>query len=92
MKGKIHTGGATAKDCVDACIRYEYLTPPNFRDYIKRVPGKQYDEVVDFVRDWRLSPRLKSMMDELCPIKNCPHVPDHSVRGPLSNGLTPQRQ
>jgi Pentapeptide repeats (8 copies) len=75
-KGKIYPGAPTAKDCVDACIRYDYLTSPNFRDYIKRAPGAQYDEVVEFVRDWRLSLRLKSMMDELCPLRNCPHVPD----------------
>jgi hypothetical protein len=74
-RGTIHKGAPTPADCVSACVKAGFVESPNFRNYVRRVAGEPYDEVVEFIKNWKLEPRLRAMLDEICPVKGCPHVP-----------------
>lgn len=74
-KGRIYTNAASPSDCIHASINCGFLTGPDFRGRVRRATGDQYNEMVAFMKDWRVSTRLKEMLDKLCPIKNCLHVP-----------------
>ena len=63
------------EECVKESVRLGYFEGPDFRHRIKRVPGEPYDEIVDYVRDWRVSSGLRILLDGICPIRNCRHVP-----------------
>jgi hypothetical protein len=79
-RGTIYKGAPTPNDCVSACIKAGFIDAPNFRNYVRRVAGEPYDEVVEFIKNWALKPRLQTMLDEICPIKGCPHVPPFSKK------------
>ena len=78
LRGTVYKGAPTPNDCVAACIKAGIIEPPNFRNYVRRVAGEPYDEVVEFIKNWTLKPRLRTMIDEICPIKGCQHVPPSS--------------
>jgi hypothetical protein len=77
-RGTIYKGAPTPSDCVSACIKAGFFEPPNFRNYVRRMAGEPYEEVVEFIKNWTLKPRLRTMIDEICPIKGCQHVPPSS--------------
>jgi hypothetical protein len=77
-RGTIYKGAPTPSDCVSACIKAGFFEPPNFRNYVRRVAGEPYEEIVEFIKNWTLKPRLRTMIDEICPIKGCQHVPPSS--------------
>jgi hypothetical protein len=65
---------ASIDECIRASIRYKYLQK-EARNRIRRVPGDAYTEMRQFITDWKLSIELKKMLDQLCPIKDCMHLP-----------------
>jgi uncharacterized protein YjbI with pentapeptide repeats len=75
LRGKRYPDAPLPQECLEACIRFSYLQPPNWRKRVKRASGERYDEIVDFVKKWTLSDRMRAMLDELCPTKGCEHVP-----------------
>ena len=57
----------------NAAIKHEYLTrssPIKFR----RAEGTKYSEMVEFVRDFRLSPDLHFLLDDVCNVDECRHL------------------
>jgi hypothetical protein len=74
-KGKLYREAPTPDDCILSCIKHGFLDAPDYRGRIRRASGKQYGEMVEFMTGWALGPHLKEVLDELCPIRNCPHVP-----------------
>jgi len=80
LRGTIYKGAPTPSDCVSACEKAGFVEPPNFRNYVRRVAGEPYDEVVEFIKNSKVEPRLRAMLDEICPIKGCPHIPPPSKK------------
>jgi len=74
-RGKRHPGAPSPDECYKACLRAGYLQHIDWHNRVKRVPGDRYDDIVDFVRDWRLSDRMREMLYSLCPTDGCQHVP-----------------
>lgn len=74
-RGKLFQGAPRPDECIKECLRMGYLQGPDFRRRVRRVPGEGYDEIVCYVRDWTLSSNLRKLLDTICPIRNCRHVP-----------------
>jgi hypothetical protein len=74
-RGRVHPGAPMAADCVNACIRHEFLGALNYRNRVRRATGDAYNGIVEFVQEWQLSTELRAMIDELCPIRGCRHIP-----------------
>jgi hypothetical protein len=74
-RGRKLSGAPSPEDCLASSLQGGYLQPAAFRDRVRRVPGDPYGEMVHFVRDWRLTPALRAILDGLCDIPNCRHVP-----------------
>jgi len=74
-RGKQHSGAPASQDCLRACMRSGYLQHIDWHDRVKRVPGDRYDDIVDFVKDWKVSSRMKETLDSLCTVKGCEHIP-----------------
>jgi Pentapeptide repeats (9 copies) len=75
IRGRVHAGAPTSADCVAECIRHTFLNPPDYRNRVRRPSGDRYNELVRFMRDWNLSADLTTMLDKLCPVKGCGHIP-----------------
>ena len=75
VRGRVYDGAATAEDCIECCIRRGYLRPPDYRERIKRATGESYNEIVRFMRVWSVNAGIKDVLDELCPIRGCKHLP-----------------
>jgi hypothetical protein len=74
IKGKQYPKAPSPEDCVRACIRFGFLQSPDFRKRIKRTPGERYDHVVFFIRDWRLTPEMRQLLNSLCKKSGCEHI------------------
>jgi hypothetical protein len=79
-KGKRHSKAADPEACLEASIQAGYLQRIDWHKRVRRVPGEQYDDIIDFVKDWRISQHMREMLNSLCPIKDCVHIPE-SFRG-----------
>jgi hypothetical protein len=75
LRGKKFTGAPSPEDCLLGALRCGYVTGPDYRDRFRRVTGLRYEEMVAFVKEWRLSETMQEYLDSYCPIRNCPHVP-----------------
>ena len=75
QRGRHYVGAPRPEECAKHCISYGYLQRPNHRQRVERATGGKYDEMVDFVKEWRLSMDIRSMLDSLCSVENCSHVP-----------------
>ena len=76
IAGRKFNNAAPIEDCIDACIKFGYLFPPNDRTAIRRSEGEKWNEIVNFVTNLKLSKSMRAMFDKTCPTKNCPHVPN----------------
>ena len=56
-----------------AAIKYLYLSRSNPNKY-RRADGDRYGEMVEFVKQFQLSPGLRFLLDDVCDIEECPHV------------------
>lgn len=75
LRGKRHPEAPDPDDCVKACFRSGYLSEPDFRKWVKRVPGDTYNDIVVFVRDWRMTSRMRQTINSICTRRSCEHVP-----------------
>ena len=74
-RGKHYPNAPRPEECVKQCITYGYLQRPNDRQRVERAVGGHYDEMVNYVKEWKMSSNIRSMLDSLCSIDDCPHVP-----------------
>ena len=75
LRGKRYPGAPPPEDCVQAGIKFGFLDEPDRRDRIRRTTGERYDQVVEFVKDRRLTSDVKQLLDSLCPLPGCDHLP-----------------
>ena len=78
-RGKRQPGAPEPEDIIEACISAGYLQNNRSRDRIRRVPGDRYNNMVDYVKDWEISKGTRLMLDNLCTIEACDHVPIRSI-------------
>jgi len=71
--GRQYEGAARAEECVGGLVKYEFVTGPDFRGRFRRAAGDKYKEIVEFVRDARMSDGLGRLVSELCPRRGCLH-------------------
>lgn len=61
---------------LESVIRHGYLVKDTLgRGRVQRCGGDQYNEIIDYVRDFALSPGLKRVLNDMCNISDCLHVP-----------------
>ena len=75
IRGKRYPGAPTPEECIEECLRFGYLHGPDYRNRIGRARGDRYSDMVEFVTHWGLSPELRRLLDSLCSIDGCEHVP-----------------
>lgn len=78
-RGKRYPGAPNPEECITAAIRSGYLQGPDWRRRIKRTPGERYTDVVLFVRDSKLTADMRTLLDSLCSITGCQHVPAEAI-------------
>jgi hypothetical protein len=74
-KGKQIRNAPSPDAMLDAAVKHGYILRIAWHDRVKRVPGKLYDDMVDYVKQWKLSSHMRTLLDKMCDIPNCPHVP-----------------
>ena len=61
---------------LEAAIAHGYLIPEErYRDRIARSSGDAYSEIVNYVKDLTLSLGLQRLLNDICQIENCQHIP-----------------
>lgn len=61
---------------LEAALRHDYLVATTrYRDRIVRCDGDMHNEMVAYVKDLTLSNGLRSLLDDLCPVQGCQHIP-----------------
>ena len=75
LRGKHYPDAPRPEECVSQCMTYGYLQRPNHRQRVERAVGGHYDEIVGYVKEWKMSSNIRSMLNSLCSIDDCPHVP-----------------
>lgn len=71
--GRRYGGAASTEDCVEEAKRHGYILGPDFRGRYRRAAGDAYREMVEFVRDGRVSDKLGQMIARLCRRRGCLH-------------------
>ena len=74
-RGKQYPGAPQPGACIEACQRFDYLQPADFRGRIKRTPGDRYNAIVQFVMEQRLTAEMRQLLNSLCSKVDCEHVP-----------------
>ena len=74
-RGKRIKGAPDPGECAKKCVAYGYLQGPDDRGRYNRIPGDKYDHMVDFVQKNKASDTIRAILDELCSIQNCRHLP-----------------
>ncbi len=59
---------------LEATVRAGYLIEGD-RNRIVRPEGEPYSEVVDYMKDLRVSPGIRVLLADVCDIRGCTHVP-----------------
>lgn len=72
-RGKRVSGGASPEECFAEAVRGGYLLGPDFRDRFRRPQGDCYAEMVNFVKDGKVSEGLGNVLSSLCRRKACTH-------------------
>lgn len=72
-----------AEETFEAAIRYGYLIrdPARYRQRVwrNREPT-EYSEMCDYIRDWVVSKKIRVLLDEICTVRKCQHVPPRPGR------------
>lgn len=74
IRGKQEINAASSNDCLESALEagfFEILA----HDRIRRASGSKYGEMVSFVKTQVLSPQIRSLLDSLCRVPNCTHIP-----------------
>ena len=75
LRGRRYPGAPRPDTLIKQTQHVGYLEAANYRGQISRVPGGAYDDIVDYVRFWKLSEKMRRLLDDVCPITNCRHIP-----------------
>ncbi|MCR4409136.1 MAG: pentapeptide repeat-containing protein [Candidatus Saccharicenans sp.] len=75
LRGKKEKGAESPEDFLQAAIDFGFLIEEEKGKYIKRAQGDKYGEMVSFIKNQIISPSISSLLDSLCRIPNCRHVP-----------------
>lgn len=73
LAGKRHSSRVSPEDCIKESVAFGYLTGPDYRERFRRATGDRYQQLVEFVRDRKVSDGLKDPISRLCTIHGCPH-------------------
>jgi hypothetical protein len=73
-RGRQVPGAPEYERCAEAVLEFGFLELAAF-DHIRRPAGARYGEVVSLVKSQTLTPGLRSLLDSLCRIPGCAHVP-----------------
>ncbi len=61
---------------LEAAVAHGYLVPDErYHDRIVRSSGHVYSEIVNYVKDLTLSEELQRLLNDVCPVENCEHIP-----------------
>jgi len=61
---------------LEVAIRHGYLiSEVRYRDRIGKCEGDKSKEMVNYVMDLTLSPGLRTLLDDICRVRNCQHIP-----------------
>jgi hypothetical protein len=61
---------------LEAAIRHGYfIQEERYRDRVHRPEGQLYGEMVSFATRLELTPGIKAVLDDVCEIEGCSHVP-----------------
>jgi hypothetical protein len=73
LAGRRIGGAASPEACLEEAVRCGYMTGPDFRDRFRRSEGDSYAEMVEFVRDGRISSGIGRLIAGLCRRRGCLH-------------------
>jgi hypothetical protein len=73
--GKRFPGAPPVEMIIERCRRLGYLVETNRSERLRRAPGDKYNDMVNFVRNWSLTQELRLLLNSICDISQCPHVP-----------------
>jgi len=74
LRGRQEPNAASTEDCLHACLDFGYLEEEHGQR-IRRSSGTKYSEMVTFVKNQIISSNLRSLLDSLCRIPGCAHMP-----------------
>ncbi len=74
LRGRQVPGAPDYEKCVSGAIEFGYLESAEFQR-VRRPRGPKYGELVTFVKNSTTSPGLRSLLDSLCRIPGCSHIP-----------------
>lgn len=75
LRGKKEKGAESPEEFLQAAIDFGFLIEEDKGKNIKRAQGDKYGEMVSFIKNQVASPSIASLLDSLCRIPNCRHVP-----------------
>jgi len=75
LRGKRFPEAPAIKEFVKACQRLGYLTPVDAKGRVRRGTGRAYDEMVQFVSSWRVSPNMRTLLAQICGTTGCRQFP-----------------
>ena len=74
LAGKRHVN---PQEVLEGAIQHGYLVPDSGpRHTIKRPEGNIYSEVVGFMTSMNVTPSLRALLNDVCPVAGCLHVPE----------------
>lgn len=74
--GRRFPGAASTEDCIRAAVSAGYLLERDHRRRYARATGDEYDEIVQFVAERRVSDGIGVMVGKLCARRGCLHRPE----------------
>ena len=75
-RGTRHPNAPSPEDCIKACLRLNFLHGPDSRKRILITSDQnQKNDIIHFLKDWRLATKMKQLLDSLCPKSSCVHIP-----------------
>jgi uncharacterized protein YjbI with pentapeptide repeats len=60
---------------LEEATSHGYLARPDYRDHVARGDGDHYTEMIEWVKSLTMTPNLRDLLDDLCDIAGCEHVP-----------------
>ena len=61
---------------IESVVRHGYLVKDTFgRGRLRRCDGDQYNEIINYVRDFTLTLGLETVLNNICSIVGCLHIP-----------------
>ena len=73
-RGKKFVGAAVHEDLIGRAISEGYLVEIPRNQKVSRPRGDLYGEMVKFRTDLELSQGIRGVLDQTCPLRDCPHV------------------